>query len=952
MPSSCTIFGTLPSLEGVKACWAEAAPGKGDVVVAFRESRLAGLGEAFPDAEAMPFAKWVTRCAALAKVPVRPLLQEGHSLAVARRFALGRSDDSILAGVKDLPSVHHRLAILAAELESFGLDADALATLSQKPDAPGRLGSWLGEIGQLMAQLEHTTGALGREFLSQRIRRVLEADIPPETRFPRTFLWIGEDAGPQWAEMVQWATERTEVFLAVDRHPADVPLFFEAERFVLRIGGEAISAPKGDAFASALFGEAASERADLTVRTFYAADPLAEAEWALREALWVLNRKPDPANKRIEPKAIAIVARDLDTYGPLIEASAIRLGTPVALTRVEFAGRNRFVREILGWLGLFAGDLAGLADVVGGSALPFSTEVRAEFELKLREAASSGGWEAVRSWVASLESPVPWLSAWLDFESNLTEVTLSEWCHRLNVALSDENVQTGWLDGDEDRRVWATLFEALQASAAVATVWAEPAIGFDKIIFQISQLAKQVEVASTPNPNGIPVVRDPGALVAPLAVLSVGMLEGQFPRRRAEDPLLRDDERAWISHAMGWELPIRDSRDRARGERDDFYRLAISPSDTLILSFPLTDENRDNVPTFYLDAIRAASGKKVPLEARARDQHTPPASRAVARADKALLEALSAEPLPTPSMALRTEAALKLVRASDEDALSPGEARDALACEFRYAFRRRLGVFGPTLTEIWRRFTEVFDRVNLAECSTAADATEALSGALEQYVREVSTEASPDEVEVLVAGARRQIREFVAREYQARQLWPRQLLATKPRLGSTALSGEIQLDGQSVALRGRAEALSKLGPYRLLTLLGRRFGAEKSGDLSPDDHLELGLWMKAMIPGGGIPVVETDSPGGSRRLFVLERQAEPPLNSRQQEGLRVVELDGDRFLRETEHLLRQALQTTRSGVSRPCPGDVCARCRLGEICRRSSEFGENEDPFAGDGNGD
>ena len=51
-----------------------------------------------------------------------------------------------------------------------------------------------------------------------------------------------------------------------------------------------------------------------------------------------------------------------------------------------------------------------------------------------------------------------------------------------------------------------------------------------------------------------------------------GMLEGVFPRRRSEDPILTDLERAEISLYLETR-PLPDSHREARRERDQFYRL-------------------------------------------------------------------------------------------------------------------------------------------------------------------------------------------------------------------------------------------------------------------------------------------------------------------------------------------------------------------------------------------
>src|SRR4029077_13319746 len=133
---------------------------------------------------------------------------------------------------------------------------------------------------------------------------------------------------------------------------------------------------------------------DLKCTIVSAADPLAEAEWALRGCL-ALHERGVPYEK------IALYVRDADSYAPLIESSAKRLGLPVRMWRRAPLLTNSFARLTQAALEFCASrDVRSLMSLARTTYLGLNYESRKELQAALRIAysARSDQWRNLRIW--------------------------------------------------------------------------------------------------------------------------------------------------------------------------------------------------------------------------------------------------------------------------------------------------------------------------------------------------------------------------------------------------------------------------------------------------------------------------------------------------------------------------------------------------------------------------
>jgi hypothetical protein len=463
------------------------------------------------------------------------------------------------------------------------------------------------------------------------------------------------------------------------------------------------------------------------------------------------------------------------------------------------------------------------------------------------------------------------------------------------------------------------------------------------------------------NETGIPVVANAQSLGEVKSLYTVGMLEGVFPRRRSEDPILTDEDRDAISKALQLDPALPNSFDRAREERDEFYRLCAAAGDKLTLSYPQADDSRDNVPAFYLHEIERVLGEGV-----ARKHDYPRVPFAPQRedcdnaADLALRAALDAPledalPVQFSSPEVRDQFAWPAA-----EAFSPDDLRQALQCEFRHFASRRLKLKPNREANRWSRLRTIPRSAKLLQQPSIDEARKTLEATLDVELESIYGDIPEWEFSLLRSGGRRLISEWIKREFAARDLWPKD--ESSMRVGAKfGDEGVRNVMPGGVPMQGAVAAISQMGPYGVTHLYESQAPEKESisgGPLSELDALYYGLHLLSRYERGSPTAVEVESMTGSRTLLVLPRVAEMPLPSRVQDGLEVIDLAGGMdgvlgeraFFDEVKRRLKRAVQRLHQSGIEPMAADHCRRCGYGELCRRSFEFSEQESPFGEDEN--
>lgn len=858
--------------------------------------------------------------------------------------------DSPLAMSSRFPGFVRRAQRTLEELRLWGWTPESLESAADSASEP--LAAKLRSLAFLEQETNGALVAMGTRRVAERIARCLEVTGGSALSALRILVFAGSEPVPLYCNWIRWAVDRgAAITVVADGHSVAGGVFHGTARLERLLGVEAAAAGSGHPLADCLFADQPKLEVDLAASIVSAADPLAECEWALRRIL--ANREPEG-----KKESFSIFCRSLADYAPILEASANRLGVSLCLPRRNSLVSNGLVRCLANVLECVAtADSAGLARAVRSSYLGVAAKDAESVAAALREMKSdTPDWAGLRGLLPSESDASEKLAEFARVREGLPNgaAPLRDWLASVLPAMEWSWVAEATRRPSEtqarDDAALGAFRDAVMSRIAVPGS-SETHCAPESFSLELRAICDNVEF-TTPVPlSGVPVASSGEEADEADHVLVLGMLEGGFPRRRSEDPILGDFEREALNAMRPQGAPLLDSHDWARGERDEFLRVCASAGKSIAFFYPQADDERDNVPAYYLEELRFAVGGGIESVNHPRGDLAPAVSECVSEADARLADALSA-PRERPSAPeFATEEAAAAMRPSPEDQFSPVELRQALECPFRAAFHRRLRLEDRARAIGWDALRSLPVRAELPSARTPEEAHKRLREALKDAISEIGDKLSDEEKRLVAAGGRRLIAEWVEREFRARELWPKDDPGSRldVRFGEPGLVEELPLRSKKVRLRGRAAALSRMGGYSVAHLSGARRSLVETKNLDElldSDRLELGVYLWAMSGQTPAVAVEADSNSGQRTLFVLPRLDSPELQARQSEGLRVVDLGERRsFFGAVKESLEIAVENLESGTVRPCPGDHCRTCSFGELCRRAQGYSEEESVF-------
>lgn len=863
-----------------------------------------------------------------------------------------RSDaNSLFARAARHPGLHRRLRATISELRRWEWTAGDLAEAAIA--IPGDAGSKLVELAALWNQLDEVLVELGRTTASAYAVAAMQTGLGAILPFERLFVDATGEENPLACRWLRWLVDNgVEVWVALERTTAAGGLFAVSARTAARLGIELAPAERA-AWHEALFTEEQPVGERPKVAIWRVCDTLAECEWVVRA---ILERIRDG----IRPREQVVYCRDPERYGPLLASAAARHGvvvdhrTPVPILSNAFAGVALALLECLA-----GDDVRALGPVARSSYLPLSHRKAEEMILATREAYRHGSeqWDALETWAKS-EPAADWLEDILDWRRRVLgqEATLEVWIERLRAGL------IGMLPLPERSAQGeaATAVRDDRAMQAMLRVLVDRATAFDRLRgspLTLSDFARvcrtawsQETVVLPAGSHGVRVVSTTAAIGLARVVYAMGMLEGVVPRRRSEDPILFDSEREMLSSVGGSRAPLRTSRDVALEERDEFVRLCAAASEQLLLTHPAADDDRDNIPCFYLERVRALFGDEVEEREIPRESVAPRADDPLATpADQRLAVALerSAEPIEMPR--LRTPEARALLHPGDDVEVRIEELADALECPFKTAFRHRLHVVPPVRAAPSVTLAFLPDEVGLIVTADAMEARRALEATLEEHLERLMVDLESWEIELLRSEGRRRIRQWVSREMEAREVWRRdpESVRTRVALGTEGLENELSIGGRKLTFHARVAGTYTQGDRSVLHLVRTKQYRSKvwSATGRRAEQMELGLLFMSQFRKSKRHALDIESPTSERTLLLFD-PSDRGTASKRGAGLGVQHLmesddaSPSRFFRATKELVREALARLDRADAAADPGEHCATCHYGELCRVHRDFGE------------
>lgn len=924
------------------------------VVTAFSDAALPLLKRYVDEDDAVevkPFGEVVMRFLELCGEETLPIAQLGHTVEAIARACQDLPDDSPFLLTARHVGLHQALARTLKELREWGIDRHDMLALAEKANT--RLAAKLRSLAHIDESTDSIMLSLGRQTHSDHLQACLQAIPERDGSFDRLLVIVGSEECPTRIEWLRWAARNgTDITVVFERHAADLPLFPGARRAAELLGEPVQVTGAGNVLLDNLFASSVKSGPKIEVSIVSAADPLAEAEWALRGCLEGM------------PESSGIYVRNLEAYAPLIEAAAKRFDIPVRIARRAPLLTNSFARLTLTAIEFCASnDVRSLAPILRSSYLGLSGEHQAQLLSTLRECHStrSRQWETLSNWAAQNKDRYPWLSYLLEWRHKAEgSFSLAEWLVRMR-ELIDPGDCLPWgarmRDGDRkmaerDRRARHQMERLLANHVTVDSVTLPRSITLREAAGLCRELWENSDVSIPPAEFGVCVSDDPYAFPEIEVLHVMGMLEGVFPRRRSEEPILTDFEREEISALRPGKARLLSSHDQAESERDTFYRVCAVARSRVVFSYPLADDQRDNIPAFYLTEVERAMGGPVTRRDYPRTLIAPAGDRCASVADRRLREALDAPRELPPTVELVTEEAREALTPKPEHRFTPGELRDVLQCPFQSVLRHRLHLRVGRRGNRWQSLRKIPQASSLIGQRNRAEAESALMGALEAELDALYSDVPDWEMQLLRAGGRRLIRDWLQREFRARETWPKEqgsvvqnVAFGEPRLRDT-MPGGVRLDGV-------VPAVSHLQRYSVAHLYGS--GARDPKNLTEEEKLYFGLFFLALFETGREGALEIESMRGKRELMVLTR-AGGSLNGHVQDGLSVIDLataddpalSKKIFYDEVKRALKRAVDRVNRAAVDAMKGDHCDWCDYGELCRRSRAFGEEDSPFGRD----
>jgi len=919
------------------------------VVTAFSPGRLRAARETLGESAAdyLEFGQLVGHFLALSEALAGGLPGRGH-LQAAVSLACEAVEDGPYATAASTQGFQTRTIAVLDRLRGFGLEATELEGLAGQ--APEPLAGKLKTLAAIQRESAHSLALLGKHFNSERIRTCL--DLPPTGSLPdRVIVLCGSHDDPVDLSWVRWAADcGVEVTVIVDAHPSNDQVFPGARAAAALLGESPKPLHLPNKLTGRLFAERdiPGSRKPLEVEVWAMPDPFGECEWTLRTIC-------DQLASGVDAATIAIVTRRIDEYATILEAAARRLGVTLSIARsmpLLGAGIARFLLELLE--ALAAREPNQLRVALRSSYFGLDFDTRNLVEELFREARRdrTEPWRTLDTLAKGTKEAPTWLGELLAWRTDALREpsSLAAWSDRLR-----DLGTLPWLarafEGsgptrDRDQYAMNVLQRSLAEMAAIDKIHDRKPMTLQAFVRRCRSRWEREQVSTPRGEGGVAVVASAEEIGPADVVYVLGMLEGVFPRRRTEDPILFDSDLAWISDQIGHRIP--DSRRRAAEERDEFFRVCSAPAKRLVFSYPMAGEDRDNVRAFYLTEVERLMG----IRESSRSRRTWVPDVPVAAADVRLAEALQSpreDPLP---IRLESEQVAARVRRIPGESYSLADLSRVLSCPFRFLASNRLELRAQRPQSRWNRLLDLPKRVSLPAQPDPLTAAARMTERLDELVDDMTGETTPEDLAMMRLGGRRLIGEWVKREFEAREQWGRGQAYPGVSFEEGLRSKFKTRDGQTLDLSGTFAGMAEIADRKVINLfMAHDPVAEADAPkfherLRESDRFEMGMVLAAIPPGGAGVGLEVDVLGQQRRLFLSPRPTPAPAVTA---NLKLSTFDDEErrdWIAFVEEQVRIALRRLSEPDVEARPSeDACRFCDMGELCRRAHDFGEVPDPF-------
>lgn len=846
----------------------------------------------------------------------------GHVLTAVARAMQDLAEDRPLARVAGFVGAHEAVMRVADEFRAYKLEPRDV--IERAPEG-SNLRAKLEDLATIIESSELELARLQRVFLSRTMTDCMQDDAPQKP-LHRWIVHVGSTVHPFARDWLTWlAQQGCDVLVVCDSH-ASHPDMFAGSRWWL---GQP-RPPEGNAslLAERLFTP--SEPLPLgnspSVTVLRASDPLAECEWVIRLCAEKIGQGEDPAS-------ITILARSHDDYTPLLQAASTRFGVPLCQPERAELLSNAFART---WVGVLEGmtkkhptQFLRLTRQIGMTLPTLESEDGYEGAPRwkdLETLTEDSPLRALLLWRAQALSERRNLDGWHDMLAKLAE---QEWC--------TASIERSGEFAERDRHAHSGLRRAISTAASFERLQEHPPVDFATFLVRARRLWEQETITVPSLDNGVRVCREASMIGSQGTLMILGTIEGSFPRRRREEPVLSDDERATISEG----LP--DSHSRALEERDEFYRAVASAGSDLVISYCETTGESFNIPAHFINHILELVPDAVSI-VHARRELFP--AEPACLVDQQLKAALDLPKLPRTGFEIHTEDSRQVI-ASSLQGVSIRALERATVCRFQF-FLQDVCKYPSYRHSTPLGLARVIpQRGGLVHQPNQETARRALHSVLDELLAELDL---PHHQTILMRMvSERAIEAWIDREFRARELW------------SPVPAPDVYFDGgsfhrhaphTSITLRGGLDNVQKIAGQTVFTIYSTSDPIDtKNQDRSARERLvgpdafrmALGFYF---LKVNAAPIAfMVDHPGG-RRMVQWSGLPLPQLSQADMEfkrstfGTALDRSDIRKWIQETLEAVDAAI---KQGDLEPDPAVAsveCPFCGFGDVCRRHVDFGE------------
>ncbi|MDX2066741.1 MAG: hypothetical protein SFX74_13475, partial [Fimbriimonadaceae bacterium] len=765
-------------------------------VTAFEDAALPFLHRRVPVStaiEARTFSDLAHRIArACGLEPSRIASGAVYDAAVARACASGPADSPLVNRALRHAPMQQRVGTTLEQLRAYGVPLRDLEWAARL--APSTLEK-LQLLSAVDRDVTESLAALNFDQHTAHLASVLHEVPDLDGESDRLWVLVGDSVHPRRSRWLQWADANGfDVTVVLYRAAHDGDLFAGARESAAHLGiaheppmyaapiAQRLYAPDVPPEAPSL----AESGPALTL--VQAPDPMAECEWLLSH----LRALPSHATS-------AIYVRQSEQYYPLLAIAADQLGIELAIPRREPLLNNAAARLTLQLLEAYhSPDPRALEFLTQIACGRWSRDIRNRAVQIFGEAIlADDPWTYVGRTVAAEPGLPAWLHPLLEARTAALAAERSPadwhaWLRELfellpwHQTLKEPNDANQSVDHatEFDLVAFPAMLRALAGYASVDRATQESSLDLAAFTGLLRQLWEGTQIHYPRPTTGVTVTGNADTLPPCTHLFVPGLLEGVFPRRRHEDPVLNDLEREEVNAAGVALADLPNSHEDIRKERDLFYRLAITPTTGLYVSYPAINDDSDGIPSFMLTTLRELGLPTVEI--------------AYGLADAAIpVVPAAAEP---DLHAAGRESQAVLAEPERRSATIPALV-DAMTCPFRYQFTHRVRLPRPRSGAAWWSLGAIPAETAVHHMGNPVAERQALHDGLDAHLRQIAPTTPPWEMELIRFSAGGAIEDFVRRSELAQQLWPREHTRVNVAYGTASFRDwSIGIDGTAAAV--------------------------------------------------------------------------------------------------------------------------------------------------------